>query len=123
MPGRHQSRFEDFEDSDNTNAYPKDPAKLRSRIMYIEGKADSLDSPGRIGRVSLINRGKPSTTAGNVSKVCAALAGKQISSILIAANTTGFQGLERMATTVYMVEIKESIDEDCAEEYWQDLCR
>ena len=58
MPDRHQSRFEEVENHESQSSLSKNLTKIRSRIMYIECKADPIDNPGRIGRVFFNKSGK-----------------------------------------------------------------
>jgi hypothetical protein len=76
----------------------------KSRIMYIERKAESLNGPARIGRVALSKTGRTVEYRGqNFRSLRAATSG--ITSMSRRAIIIGFQAREKMAKTACILKV------------------
>src|SRR5580704_6899540 len=106
--------------SGECRAVPKSSAK--SRIMYIESKAESLNGPARIGRVTFSKTGKSIYYRGQ---------------LFLSLKGSGFKANYRNQDTweeywisgprrdgkdrLYVSNIPVEIDEDVREEYWTEI--
>ena len=95
-------------------------AAMRSRIMYIESKADSLNGPARIGRVTFSKTGRTVYYKGRAFE-----RGNGFKSNFFEVETGDeywisgprHDGEDRL----YPSHIPVTIDEDVREEYWAEI--
>lgn len=92
---------------------------MKTRIMYIECKADGLSGPARIGRVSFSKTGATLYYAGNEFR---SLAGRGFKANYFEVSTGDYYWISGPrkdgADRLYGERVPVEIDDDVREEYW-----
>ena len=95
---------------------------MRSRIMYIESKAEGLIGPARIGRVTFSKTGATLYYAGKTFRSLKGFGFKSNYYEIETGEEYWISGPKKNgADSLYATNIKPEIDSDVYDEYWSDI--
>ena len=95
---------------------------MKSRIMYIESKAEGLTGPARIGRVTFSKRGSTLYYAGRAFQSLKGSGFKANYFDVESGEHYWISGPKKDGTDrLYGEAVPVEIDEDVREEYWRDV--
>ena len=96
----------------------------KTRIMFIESKADGLNGPARIGRVTLSKTGKSLSYGGRTFQSLKGAGFKSNYSCVETGENYWISGPKRRGGDgLYGGSIPIEIDDDVREEYWRTIRR
>ena len=99
-------------------------AGVRTRVMYIESKAEGLSGPARIGRVSFSKTGRTLYYAGRTFQSLKGAGFKSNFYCVETGDDYWISGPKRRGgDALYGGSTPIEIDEDAREEYWRDIRR